>query len=183
MFKKIILPVLIAAAIGAVAAIVYQNNFTGAKDITGWQKLTWGMTHAEVAKLYKLGPWEIASGSAGCALAEPVKLSSCEFNGFLYFSQKDDSGKLGEITLMGGGTMANLEDLVDSFEKQYGEPTKAMSDGPMMNWEWQRDSATLSVMVIKAMEEESDPMDMPNAEPPNGEASCSIRFQAVKLAK
>ncbi len=177
MSKKVILLTVAVLLATAAGVFFYKNSTFSQKDITGWQKLTWGMTHAQVSKLYKLGPWQDSGGIASCALVDQNQLVDSQFTAYLYFSEKSESGKLTEVLLMGDGLAAKLMGLPELLVNQYGQPTKTDTDTPMKNWSWDRKSARLMLMIIPAPEEEPDMMDIDRAPQVESDlANCSIRY-------
>ena len=175
--KKVVLLTVAVLLITAVGVFFYKNSTYSQKDITGWQSLTWGMTHAQVSKLYKLGPWQDSGGIASCALIDQIQLVESQFTVYLYFSDKSDSGKLTEVLLMGDGLASKMMGLPELLVNQYGQPTKIDTSTPMKNWSWDRSMARLMLMIIPAPEEDPDMMDIDRVPQVEGDlANCSIRY-------
>lgn len=184
MLKKVILLTVAVMLLTAAGIFFYKNSTYSQKDITGWQKLAWGMTHDQVSKLYKLDPWQSTGGIASCALTDEIELVGLQFKGYLYFSEKTDNGKLTEVLLMGDGLSSKLMGLPELYANQYGPPTKTDPATPMKNWSWDRKSARLMLMIVQDSGEDSDMMDISEEkQTPDDKANCSIRYISAITTK
>jgi len=77
----------------ALPAVVFAES-----QITGWGKTKWGMTQAEVKKIYELNPWQPGNIPI-CKKKQKIKIMGHDFAVAFYFDQRSADGKLYRVVL------------------------------------------------------------------------------------
>jgi len=117
--KKYILIMSLFLEIGlTIANDVYSDS-----DILGWGKVTWGMTHSQVSKIYKISEWD--EKYLNCKLREKITIQGEQFSVVFQFDQKSSSGKLIGVSLpfsVENVTENHFDKIRDSITSKYGSP-------------------------------------------------------------
>ena len=96
------------------------------KDISGWGKAKWGMTHAEVSKLYALDDWEPGDAPM-CKMKTKITIQGHPFAVAFYFDQRSQNGRLFKVVLIHfngyGSQEAWLNEIGRLLMEKYGGPS------------------------------------------------------------
>ena len=120
-------------------------------DITGWAKAKWGMSHAEIAKLYELNPWEPGS-SPTCKMKQKVKILGRDFGVAFYFDQRSAEGKLYRVVLAHFNKDVTdvlwLKSVKEMLVAKYGNPDTFEIHGKMKASQWQKSENKLKLTTV-----------------------------------
>jgi len=120
-------------------------------DITGWAKAKWGMSHAEVAKVYELNPWEPGS-SPTCKMKQKVKIMGRDFGVAFYFDQQSADGKLYRVVLAHFNNDVTdvlwLKSVKEMLVAKYGNPDTFEIQGMMKTSRWQKSENRLKLTTV-----------------------------------
>jgi hypothetical protein len=92
-------------------------------DILGCGKVTWGMTHSHVSKIYKISEWD--EKYLNCKLREKITIQGEQFSVVFQFDQKSSSGKLIGVSLpfsIENVSENHIDKIRDSITSKYGPP-------------------------------------------------------------
>lgn len=105
--------------------VVFCQNAVAESDIAGWGKTKWGMTQAEVSKLYSLDDWEYGD-STMCRMKDKVTIQGHPFVVAFYFDQRSQKGKLFKVVLVhfnrNRSKRAWLNEIGKMLIEKYGGP-------------------------------------------------------------
>ena len=120
-------------------------------DITGWAKARWGMTHAEIAKIYELTPWE-PDPSPICKMKQKVKIMGRDFGVAFYFDQRSADGKLYRVVLAHFNKDVTdvrwLKSVKEMLVAKYGNPDTFEIHGKMKASRWQKSENRLKLTTV-----------------------------------
>lgn len=100
------------------------NNVYSESDVLGWGKVTWGMTHSQVSKIYSLSDWH--KEYPRCESKQKITIQEREFSVVFRFDKNASSGKLIGVTLTFSAENVSenhLDNIRDSITAKYGNPT------------------------------------------------------------
>ena len=108
-------------------------------DITGWGKAKWGMSHAEVNKIYELNSWEPGT-SPTCKMKQKIKIMGRDFAVAFYFDQRSTNGKLYRVVLAHFNNDVTdvlwLKSVKEMLVGKYGNPDTFDINGKMKASRW-----------------------------------------------
>lgn len=108
-------------------------------EITGWGKAKWGMSHAEVNKIYELNSWE-PDTSPTCKMKQKIKIMGRDFAVAFYFDQRSTNGKLYRVVLAHFDDDVTdvlwLKSVKEMLVEKYGNPDTFDIDGKMKASRW-----------------------------------------------
>ena len=120
-------------------------------DITGWAKAKWGMSHAEIAKIYELNPWE-PGPSPTCKMKQKVKILGRDFGVAFYFDQRSAAGKLYRVVLAHFNKDVTdvlwLKSVKEMLVAKYGNPDTFEIHGQMKASQWQKSENQLKLTTV-----------------------------------
>ena len=120
-------------------------------DITGWAKAKWGMTHAEISKIYELTPWE-PDASPTCKMKQKVKIMGRNFGVAFYFDQRAAEGKLYRVVLAHFNKDVTdvlwLKSVKEMLVAKYGNPDTFEIHGKMKTSRWQKEENRLKLTTV-----------------------------------
>ena len=108
-------------------------------EISGWGKAKWGMSHAEVAKIYVLSSWEPGTNPT-CKMKQKIKIMGHDFAVAFYFDQRSAAGKLYRVVLAHFNEDVTdvlwLKSVKDMLVEKYGNPDTFEIHGKMKASRW-----------------------------------------------
>ena len=108
-------------------------------EITGWGKAKWGMSHAEVNKIYELNSWEPGT-SPTCKMKQKIKIMGRDFAVAFYFDQRSTNGKLYRVVLVHFNNDVTdvlwLKSVKEMLVGKYGNPDTFDINGKMKASRW-----------------------------------------------
>jgi hypothetical protein len=108
-------------------------------EIAGWAKAKWGMSHAEVNKIYELNSWEPGT-SPTCKMKQKIKIMGRDFAVAFYFDQRSANGKLYRVVLAHFNNDATdvlwLKSVKEMLVGKYGNPDTFDINGNMKASQW-----------------------------------------------
>jgi len=108
-------------------------------EITGWGKAKWGMSHAEVNKIYELNSWESGT-SPTCKMKQKIKIMGRDFAVAFYFDQRSTNGKLYRVVLAHFNNDVTdvlwLKSVKEMLVGKYGNPDTFDINGKMKASRW-----------------------------------------------
>jgi hypothetical protein len=108
-------------------------------EITGWAKAKWGMSHAEVNKIYELNSWEPGT-SPTCKMKHNIKIMGRNFAVAFYFDQRSAHGKLYRVVLAHFNNDVTdvlwLKSVKEMLVEKYGNPATFDINGKMKASQW-----------------------------------------------
>ena len=108
-------------------------------EITGWAKAKWGMSHAEVNKIYELNPWEPGTSPA-CKMRQKIKIMGRDFAVAFYFDRRSANGKLYRVVLAHFNNDVTdvlwLKSVKEMLVGKYGNPDSFDINGKMKASRW-----------------------------------------------
>ena len=108
-------------------------------EITGWGKAKWGMSHAEVNKIYELNSWEPGT-SPTCKMKQKIKIMGRDFAVAFYFDQRSTNGKLYRVVLAHFNNDVTdvlwLKSVKEMLVGKYGNPDTFDINGKMKASRW-----------------------------------------------
>jgi len=108
-------------------------------EITGWGKAKWGMSHAEVNKIYELNSWEPGT-SPTCKMKQKIKIMGRDFAVAFYFDQRSTNGKLYRVVLAHFNNDVSdvlwLKSVKEMLVGKYGNPDTFDINGKMKASRW-----------------------------------------------
>jgi len=121
-------------------------------DISGWGKTKWGMTHAEVGKLYDLDPWEPGS-TPSCKMKKKIKVLGHDFVVAFYFDERSPSGKLYKVVLVRFDPDQTDGSWLNSIKKilveKYGNPAFFEVENSMKISRWITSEGQLKLTTLE----------------------------------
>ncbi len=120
-------------------------------DIAGWGKAKWGMTYAEVQKLYELGQWE--SGDIPISkMKKRVHIMGRNFAVAFYFDERSPEGLLYKVALAHFETSKLDASWVNSIKNilvdKYGNPAIFEVTDRMKTSLWSKSSGRLKLITL-----------------------------------
>ena len=135
----------------AITLAVLPFPALAASDITGWAEAKWGMSHAEIAKIYELNPWE-SGPSPTCKMKEKVKILGRDFGVAFYFDQRSADGKLYRVVLAHFNKDVTdvgwLKSVKEMLVAKYGNPDTFEIHGNMKASRWQKSENRLKLTTV-----------------------------------
>ena len=120
-------------------------------DIAGWGKAKWGMSHAEVTKLYELNSWE-PGPSPTCKMKQKIKIMGHDFAVAFYFDQRSEAGKLYRVVLAHFNKDVTdvlwLKSVKDMLVEKYGNPDTFEIHGKMKASQWEKSENRLKLTTV-----------------------------------
>ena len=120
-------------------------------DIAGWGKAKWGMSHAEVTKLYELNSWE-PGPSPTCKMKQKIKIMGHDFAVAFYFDQRSEAGKLYRVVLAHFNKDVTdvlwLKSVKDMLVGKYGNPDTFEIHGKMKASQWEKSENRLKLTTV-----------------------------------
>ncbi len=120
-------------------------------DITGWAETKWGMSHAAIAKIYELNPWE-PGPSPTCKMKQKVKILGRDFGVAFYFDQRSADGKLYRVVLAHLSKDVTdvlwLTSVKEMLVAKYGNPDAFEIHGKMKTSRWQKSQNRLKLTTV-----------------------------------
>ena len=120
-------------------------------DITGWGKANWGMSHAEVTKIYELNSWEPGT-SPTCKMKQKIKIMGRDFAVAFYFDQRSAGGKLYRVVLAHFNNDITdvlwLKSVKEMLVEKYGNPDTFEIQGKMKASQWEKSENRLKLTTV-----------------------------------
>ena len=120
-------------------------------DIAGWGKAKWGMSHAEVTKLYELNSWE-PGPSPTCKMKQKIKIMGRDFAVAFYFDQRSADGKLYRVVLAHFNNDVTdvlwLKSVKEMLVEKYGNPDTFEIHGKMKASRWKKSETRLKLTTV-----------------------------------
>ena len=130
---------------------VSPNLASAESDITGWAKAKWGMTHAEIAKIYELAPWE-PDASPTCKMKQRVKIMGRDFGVAFYFDRRSADGKLYRVVLAHFNKDVTdvqwLKSVKEMLVEKYGNPETFEIHGKLKTSRWEKAQNRLKLSTL-----------------------------------
>ena len=137
---------LLICLLGVFPAVVF-----GESEITGWGKTKWGMSHAEVKKIYELNSWE-SSTSPTCKMKQKIKIMGRDFAVAFYFDQRSADGKLYRVVLAHFNNDVTdvlwLKSVKEMLVEKYGNPDTFEIHGKMKASRWKKSETRLKLTTV-----------------------------------
>ena len=134
-----------------ILALVFSHAAGAEDDISGWGKTKWGMTHAEVNKLYTLDNWE-PGDSTMCRMKDKITIQGHTFVVAFYFDQRSQKGKLFKVVLVhfngNRSKKAWLNEISKMLIEKYGGPTSFEIVENMKISRWVRPEGELKLSTV-----------------------------------
>jgi len=120
-------------------------------EITGWGKAKWGMSHAEVNKIYELNSWESGT-SPTCKMKQKIKIMGRDFAVAFYFDQRSTNGKLYRVVLAHFNNDVTdvlwLKSVKEMLVGKYGNPDTFDISGKMKASRWVQPDNRLKLTTL-----------------------------------
>jgi len=120
-------------------------------DIPGWGKARWGMSHAEVTKIYELNSWEPGT-SPTCKMKQKIKVVGHDFAVAFYFDQRSAAGKLYRVVLAHFNKDVTdvlwLKSVKEMLVEKYGNPDTFEIHGKMKASRWKKSETRLKLTTV-----------------------------------
>ena len=120
-------------------------------EITGWGKAKWGMSHAEVNKIYELNSWG-PDPSPTCKMKQKIKIMGRDFAVAFYFDQRSADGKLYRVVLAHFNKDVTdvlwLKSVKEMLVEKYGNPDTFDIHGKMKASRWKKAENRLKLTTI-----------------------------------
>ncbi len=120
-------------------------------EITGWGKARWGMSHAEINKIYELDAWE-PGASPTCKMKKKIKIMGRDFAVAFYFDQRSADGKLYRVVLAHFNSDVTdvpwLKSIKDMLVEKYGNPDSFDVQGKMKVSRWIKAENRLKLTTV-----------------------------------
>ncbi len=120
-------------------------------EIAGWGKTKWGMTQAEVKKIYELNPWEPGSIPIS-KMKQKIKIMGHDFAVAFYFDQRSADGKLYRVVLAHFNSDVTdvlwLSSIKDILVEKYGNPDSFDIHGKMKTSRWMQSENQLKLTTL-----------------------------------
>ncbi len=120
-------------------------------EIVGWGKTKWGMTQAEVKKIYALHPWEPGNIPI-CKMKQKIKIMGHDFAVAFYFDQRSADGKLYRVVLAHFNSDVTdvlwLSSIKDILVEKYGNPDSFDIHGKMKTSRWMKSENQLKLTTL-----------------------------------
>ncbi len=140
--KKLLLICLLAV----LPSVVFAES-----EIAGWGKAKWGMSHAEVKKIYELNSWEPGT-SPTCKMKQKIKIMGRDFAVAFYFDQRSADGKLYRVVLAHFNNDVTdvlwLKSIKDMLVEKYGNPDTFDIHGKMKASRWIKSENRLKLTTL-----------------------------------
>jgi len=119
--------------------------------IPGWGKVKWGMSHAEVKKIYELNSWEHDKRPT-CKMKKKIKILGRDFAVAFYFDQRSAEGKLYRVVLAHFNHDVTdvlwLKSVKDMLVEKYGNPDTFDIHGKMKASQWIKSENRLKLTTL-----------------------------------
>ena len=129
----------------------FASNTVAENEITGWGKTKWGMTHAQVNKLYPLDQWEHGE-STMCRMKDKVTINGHPFVVAFYFDQRSQKGRLYKVVLVhfnrNRAKKAWLNDIGKMLMEKYGGPNSFEIIENMKISKWQKPEGQIKLSTV-----------------------------------
>ena len=120
-------------------------------EITGWGKAKWGMTQAEVKKLYELNTWEPGKIPT-CKMKQKIKIMGHDFAVAFYFDRRSADGKLYRVVLAHFNDDITdslwLKSIKEILVEKYGNPDSFDIHGKMKTSRWLKSENQLKLTTL-----------------------------------
>jgi hypothetical protein len=120
-------------------------------EISGWGKAKWGMSHAEVAKIYVLNSWEPGTNPT-CKMKQKIKIMGHDFAVAFYFDQRSAAGKLYRVLLAHFNNDITdvlwLKSVKEMLVEKYGNPDTFEIHGEMKASRWKKSENRLKLTTV-----------------------------------
>ncbi len=120
-------------------------------EISGWGKAKWGMTHAEVKKIYDLNSWE-PDKIPTCKMKQKIKIMGRDFGVAFYFDRRTAEGKLYRVVLAHFNKDITdiiwLKSVKEMLVEKYGNPETFEIHGKMKTSKWQNAQNRLKLTTL-----------------------------------
>jgi len=120
-------------------------------DITGWGMAKWGMSHAEVTKIYELNSWE-PGPSPTCKMKQKIKIMGHDFAVAFYFDQRSAGGRLYRVVLAHFSKDVTdvlwLKSVKEMLVDKYGNPDTFEIHGKMKASQWKKAENRLKLTTV-----------------------------------
>lgn len=136
-----------------ISLVVFSHTAGAEIDIAGWGKTKWGMTHAEVNKLYTLDAWEHGD-STMCRMKDKITIQGHAFVVAFYFDQRSPKGKLFKVVLVhfnrNRSKKAWLNEISKMLMEKYGGPTSFEITENMKISRWLKPEGHIKLSTLAA---------------------------------
>jgi len=120
-------------------------------EITGWGRAKWGMSHADVKKIYELNSWE-PDNIPTCKMKQKIKLMGRDFGVAFYFDQRSADGKLYRVVLAHFNNDITdvlwLKSVKEMLVEKYGNPDTFEIHGKMKTSKWEKAENRLKLTTL-----------------------------------
>lgn len=108
------------------------SNILSDTDILGWGKVTWGMTHSQVAELYDLEGWSNdPKYPTRCQAKKRINIQGHDFRILFWFDKRTPGGKLYQVVLATSKDYASdkiYNSIAGLLNGKYGKPDSVNVD-------------------------------------------------------
>jgi hypothetical protein len=108
--------ILISGLICAIGMVIIQKGHSYS-DILGWGKITWGMTHSQISKIYELEDWSDEPPSRN--LKTKIDIQGDKFSVTFLFDKKSSSAEIKMIKLLSVQNEIPLQAFDSCFQEVY----------------------------------------------------------------
>jgi hypothetical protein len=120
-------------------------------DIPGWGKVKWGMTYAEVNKIYELNQWEPGKIPTS-KMKKKVKIMGHDFAVAFYFDERSNNGILYKVVLVHFNTDKTdaswLNSIKEILVEKYGNPISFEIKDNMKISRWRKSEGRLKLTTL-----------------------------------
>ena len=131
--------------------VLLPSSALAESDITGWAQAKWGMSHAEIAKIYELNPWE-PGPSPTCKMKQKIKILGRDFGVAFYFDRPSAAGKLYRVVLAHFNKDVTdvlwLKSVKEMLVAKYGNPDTFEIHGKMKASQWRKSKNQLKLTTV-----------------------------------
>ncbi|MCB2188631.1 MAG: hypothetical protein KQJ78_19595 [Deltaproteobacteria bacterium] len=142
--------VLVAALMLLIAASACAQE-----DVGGWDKAKWGMTRAELSKIYRIKKYEGDYQGHGNRMfsMNPPKIRGTIFMLEFWFDGEGDAGKLIRVQLVGAPD-GDRDEIFGMMVSKYGEPSDQDVVALGAKYIWNRGPTRIELTRIKSQDKQ-----------------------------
>lgn len=120
-------------------------------QISGWGDAKWGMTHADIKKIYDLQPWE-PDKIPTCKMKQKIKIMGRDFGVAFNFDRRSAEGKLYRVVLAHFNRDITdvlwLKSVKEMLVEKYGNPDIFEIHGKMKVSRWKKGENRLKLTTL-----------------------------------
>lgn len=138
--------ILLTSLLALLPSLVWAES-----EISGWGEAKWGMTQAQVKKLYELNTWE-SDKVPTCKMKQKIKIMGRDFAVAFYFDQRSAEGKLYRVVLAHFNKDVTdvlwLKSVKEMLVEKYGNPNTFEIHGNMKTSRWIKSENRLKLTTV-----------------------------------